>query len=77
MFRSNCLITCIIIRIRIGGKIQWTTKELSLSNPFGHFHVRKNNWLIDFCPYDNDLVWYKQLWFLGHIRARNVYRHRK
>ncbi len=70
----NCLIGALIIRRRLGGKIEWRPGwrrdgfDGFLGNPWGHWRVRVGRHLLSYSARDKDLAWWRQLWFKGRIK---------
>lgn len=68
-FYSNCLLTSLIVRLRVGGSLKFVIKL----KPIGiHFMVEKNNYLIDFSPvcFRHELPLWRQIIFYGTLRVR-------
>ena len=76
--KSNCFFGAIAIKHQLGGELEWRPgwrqKGLRgfLGNPWGHFRVRLDNTLLSYSAIDKDLPVWRQLWFRGHIKRREV-----
>lgn len=61
----NCLTMAIWIWMRRGCRGQ--LRILEWSNPFPHFAVVDGDWTYHYKADDNDLPWWRQLWFRGEV----------
>lgn len=71
LFYSNCIITAIIIRFRLGGKLFFKISR----KPIGiHAMVKKNQYIIDFSPACTSTILplIKQILFYGGLRVRSI-----
>jgi len=65
MAYSNCLITALIVKWRLGGKIK--LRRPCQHYLFGHWVVRLNNRTIHFRADELNRPWWKHLWFKGRL----------
>jgi len=76
--KSNCFFGAIAIKHQLGGKIEWRPGWRRdgwsgfLGNPWGHFRVRLDNLLLSYSALDENLSVWRQLWFRGYVKRREV-----
>ncbi len=76
--RSNCLLGAIMIKHQLGGKLEWRPGwhrngwKGFLGNPWGHFRVRLGNSLWSYSALDKNLSVWRQLWFQGYAKCREI-----
>ena len=82
--RSNCLFGAIAIKRQLGGKLEWHPGWRStggrnpggwvgfINNPWGHFRVRLGNALWSYSAFDKNLSVWRQLWFQGYAKCREI-----
>lgn len=66
---SNCFVAALIIKARLNGDLIMVKSAFSI---IPHFMIKKGDRLIDFTCRYKDEPWYKELWFEGRIRVRNI-----
>jgi len=71
----NCLVGALIIKRRLGGKIDWRSGWKNagwhgfLGNPWGHFRViLPTGVALSYSSPNKDLPVWNQLWFQGYIK---------
>ena len=76
--KSNCLFGAIAIKHQLGGKLEWRPGWRRdgwrgfLGNPWGHFRVRLGDVLLSYSAFDKNLSAWRQLWFRGYVKKREV-----
>ena len=72
--KSNCLFGALVIKHRLGGKIEWRPGWHRdgwcgfLGNPWGHFRVRLDDILLSYSAFDKNISVWHQLWFRGYVK---------
>ena len=82
--RSNCFFGALTIRRQLGGKLEWIPGWRQaghrhpggwvgfVNNPWGHFRVRLGDTLWSYSALDKNLSVWRQLWFQGYAKCREI-----